>query len=48
LQSDADQVLSKSNVALRELVDEIHVIMQRGSVGDPPLDLASAELEPRT
>ncbi|RYF09136.1 MAG: response regulator, partial [Oxalobacteraceae bacterium] len=47
LQSDADQVLSKSNVALRELVAEIHVIMQRGSVGDPPLNLAKAELEPR-
>jgi CheY-like chemotaxis protein len=47
LQSDADQVLSKSNVALRELVAEIHVIIKRGIVGDPPLNLAKAELEPR-
>jgi PAS domain S-box-containing protein len=47
LQSDADQVLAKSDVSLKDLVAEIRVIAKRGIVGDPPLDLPKSELEPR-
>ncbi|KQT50721.1 hypothetical protein ASG43_05420 [Aureimonas sp. Leaf454] len=47
LQSDADQVLAKSDVSLKDLVGEIRVIAKRGVVGDPPLDLPKSELEPQ-
>ncbi|WP_162245991.1 MULTISPECIES: response regulator [unclassified Aureimonas] len=47
LQSDADQVLAKSDVSLKELVGEIRVIAKRGVVGNPPLDLPTPKVEPR-
>ncbi|KQT83800.1 response regulator [Aurantimonas sp. Leaf443] len=49
LQSDADQILSKGEVALKDLAAEIRVIVERGEVGDPPIPSLRApdqEVEP--